>query len=68
MKNPPDLPPGPVVEVIDHLTLPQDIPAGTFRLAIGIIGEKTSEPVVRLGIKGRTDDGWYPLSEIKVSD
>jgi hypothetical protein len=68
IKNPPDLPPGPVVNVTDHPMLPQDIPVGTFRLAIGIVGEKTPKPVVRLGVKGRTDDGWYPLSEIKVSD
>jgi hypothetical protein len=68
IKNPPDLPPGPVVEAIDRLTLPADIPAGTYRLAVGIVGEQTLEPVVRLGIKGRTDDGWYPLSEIRISD
>ena len=23
-------------------------------------------PRVRLGIKGRADDGWYPLSKIQV--
>jgi Domain of unknown function (DUF4832) len=68
MKNPPDLPPGPVVNVTDRIVLPQDMPVGTFRLAIGVVGERTPKPVVRLGIKGRTDDGWYPLSEIKVSD
>jgi len=68
IKNPPDLPPGPVVEVIDRLPLPADIPAGTYYLVVGIVGEQTFEPVVRLGIKARTDDGWYPLSEIKISD
>ena len=25
-----------------------------------------NRPVVRLGIKGRGDDGWYPLSSIVV--
>jgi hypothetical protein len=68
IKNPPDLPPGPVVDVIDRVTLPKDMPSGMFRLAIGVVGEQTPEPVVRLGIKGRADDGWYPLSEIEVSN
>jgi hypothetical protein len=32
------------------------------------VGEQTDEPVVRLGIKSRTQDGWYPLSEIRISN
>jgi hypothetical protein len=68
IKNPPDLPPGPVVDVIDRVVLPEDIPAGTFRLTVGVVGEQTLDPLVRLGIKGRAGDGWYPLSEIEVSD
>ncbi len=67
-KEPPDLPPGEIVEAVDRVVLPADIPAGTFGLAIGVVGEETSEPVLRLGIKGRTEDGWYPLSELKVSE
>ncbi len=67
-KEPADLPPGEIVEVVDRVVLPVDISAGTFRLAIGVVGEKTSQPVVRLGIKGRAKDGWYPLSELELSD
>jgi len=67
-KEPADLPPGEIVEVVDRVVLPANMPAGTFSLAIGVVGEKTSQPVVRLGIKGRTEDGWYPLSELEVSD
>jgi len=68
IKNPPELPPGPVVEVIGRVTLPQDMLSGTYRLDIAIVGEQTHEPVVRLGIKGRADDGWYPLSTIQVAN
>ncbi len=68
IKNPPDLPPGPVVEVTDRVTVPKEMPAGVYRLDIAVLGEQTHEPVVRLGIKGREDDGWYPLSEIRISD
>jgi len=67
MKEPPDLPPGKVIEVVDRVTLPRDMPAGTLRLAIGVVGEKTAEPVLQLAIKGRSKDGWYPLSELAVS-
>jgi len=66
MKNPPELPPGPVVETIDRVVLPRDLPAGTFQLAVGVVGEQGLEPVIRLGIKGRAEDGWYPLSKIQV--
>jgi hypothetical protein len=70
IKNPPDLPPGPVVEITDRVVLPRDLPAGTFQLAVGVVGESGNsaelEPVIRLGIKGRAEDGWYPLSKIQV--
>ena len=66
IKNPPDLPPGPVVEIIDRVMLPRDLPAGTFQLAVGVVDEQSLEPAIRLGIKGRAEDGWYPLSKIQV--
>jgi len=68
IENPPDLPSGPVVEVIDRVVPPKDMPTGVYRLAIGVVSDQTQEPAVRLGIKGRTDDGWYPLSEINISN
>jgi hypothetical protein len=63
-KEPKDLPPGDVVEVMDTIKLPADLPAGTYALAIGVV-EKTT-PVVKLGIKGRDAEGWYPLSRISI--
>jgi hypothetical protein len=66
MKNPPDLPAGPVVDVSDRVVLPRDLPAGTYSLAIGVVGEQTLDPAIRLGIKGRAEHGWYPLSKIHV--
>jgi len=67
-RQPADLPLGEVVEVVDRVVLPANMPVGVFRLALGVVGQRTSEPVVRLGIKGRTEDGWYPLSELEVLD
>ena len=68
MKNPPDLPSGPVVDITDRVVLPGDLPAGTYSVAIGVVGEQTLEPAIRLGIKGRAEDGWYLLSKIQVAD
>lgn len=66
MKQPPDLPPGEIIPVTDSVTLPSDLLAGEYTLAIGIVGEESIEPVVRLAIQGRSADGWYPLSKITV--
>ncbi|OGV67718.1 MAG: hypothetical protein A3K19_10795 [Lentisphaerae bacterium RIFOXYB12_FULL_65_16] len=62
----PDLPPGDVVPVTDTVTLPADTPPGECQLAVGVVAESAETPVVRLGIKGRDSDGWYPLSTVRV--
>jgi hypothetical protein len=67
-KEPRDLPAGEVAVATDRITLPGDIPAGVLTLSLAVVDEHTSNPVVRLGIKGRAKDGWYPVSEIKVSN
>ncbi len=66
MRQPPDLPPGEVVPVTDPITLPADVPVGEYTLAVGIVGENSTEPIVRLAIKGRSPDGWYPLSKVTI--
>lgn len=66
LKEPPDLPEGEVVAVEDNLPTPADIPAGIYDLSLAIVDPSSSRPVVRLGIKGRADDGWYPLSKLRI--
>ncbi len=66
LEEPPDLPPGEIVNVSDRVTLPPDLHAGEYSLAIAIVGERSTDPIVRLAIKGRDQDGWYLLSEIVV--
>jgi len=63
--TPGDLPPGAVQEVSEHLELPSDLPGGRYRLSIGVV-DAQEQPVVRLGIAGRDETGWYPLSHIVV--
>jgi hypothetical protein len=83
IKDPPELPPGPVVDVTDQIVVPANMSAGLYRLAIGVVGfhrvdavppsnrgqdaRDTWKPVVQLGIKGRTQDGWYQLSKIEIT-
>ena len=64
--NVPDLPPGDTHAVSASLELPADLSPGDYSLAIGVVGEKNDTPVVQLAIKGRTNDGWYPLGTLKV--
>lgn len=65
-KMPRDLPPGPVNEAADSLSLPAILPPGEYVLSAGVIGVNNQAPVVRLAIQGRADDGWYPLSQIRI--
>ncbi len=64
--EPQDLPPGDVHDVADTLRLPDGLSAGDYTLSVAIVGEKDVKPVVQLGIKGRSEDGWYPLTAVKV--
>jgi hypothetical protein len=67
LKQPADLPPGKIVDVADTIRLPNDLPPGTYRLSLAVVGEEHTEPVVQLGIEGRSDDGGYPLSTVTIS-
>ncbi len=61
-----DLPNGEVAEVKDSVALPADLPAGSYRLSLAVVGGEPPAPVIRLGIQGRGADGWYPLSSVEV--
>ncbi|HID24608.1 MAG TPA: DUF4832 domain-containing protein [Planctomycetaceae bacterium] len=67
LREPPDLPPGPIVAVTDTVVLPRDMPSGDYRLSLAVVGSRTDTPIVQLGIQGRAGDGWYPLSRVHVS-
>jgi len=61
-----ELPPGKVVDVADTIALPADLAPGAYRLSLAVVAANSTDPVIRLGIKGRAKDGWYPLSRIDV--
>ena len=66
LQSPPDLPPGEVNDVSDSIALPADLPAGEYVLSIAIVDEDAN-PLLRLAIKGPADDGWYPLSKLRIA-
>lgn len=65
-KEPRDLPPGEIAAVRDTIALPPDIPTGAYTFSVAVVDGEVVKPVVKLGIKGRADDGWYPLSKFEV--
>jgi len=65
-KEPKDLPPGEVHAVADTINLPDDLLPGTYALSLAVVGQDDTKPVVQLGIKGRSEDGWYPLSKLTI--
>jgi hypothetical protein len=67
LKQPADLPPGEVSDVADLIRLPDDLLPGTYKLSIAVVGENDTEPVVQLGIEGRNEEGWHPLSTVAIS-
>ena len=64
-KEVPDLPPGPICDVAEKLAVPSSLPAGIYTLSVGIVDESSS-PVIRLAIKGRSADGWYPQGQVVI--
>ncbi|MGO9107605.1 MAG: DUF4832 domain-containing protein [Thermoguttaceae bacterium] len=64
-KMPKDLPNGEVNDVLDTIALPTALLVGEYTLSIAVVDD-SSTPVVRLGVKGRGDDDWYPISEIQM--
>jgi len=67
LKSPPDLPPGPVNEVAEKFALRGDLLPGDYEVGVAVVDPDTAAPVVRLAIEGRAEDGWYPVSRLRVT-
>ncbi len=53
--------------VVDfELTIPQDLPAGSYQLVTAIVNPDTGKPGIDLGITGRRNDGRYTLSTLEI--
>ena len=50
----------------DPVFVPGDLPAGDYKVSVGLLDPITLQPAIRLAIEGRGDDGWYALGQIHV--
>jgi hypothetical protein len=53
-------------EIAEPLALPSKVRLGHYSLALAVVDPRTRVPAVRLAIRGRAADGWYPLGPIEV--
>jgi len=49
------------------LKVPQDVSPGNYSLEVALLCDLPTIPNIYLGIEGRNEDGWYPLSVITVT-
>ncbi len=66
LNNPVDLPRGSINTVNESVVVPSGLASGTYSVAIGIVDQATSQPVLRLAVAGRDSQGWYPLNTITI--
>lgn len=58
--------------VQDSITIPADLSPGTYEVQLALLDRDGSSPATKalppteLAIHGRTADGWYPVSRVKV--
>ena len=64
-KEPGDLPPGEIDCISDAVALPADMPTGEYMLSVAVVNG-SSDPVIKLAIKGRGNNGWYQVSKILI--
>lgn len=50
----------------DTVYVPEDLPAGAYRLRVALLDPRTLTPAIRLAIEGRQEDGWYDVGAIAV--
>jgi hypothetical protein len=56
------------IETSESFKLPGDLRPGRYKLALAVVDPDTRDPAIRLAIAGRTEDGWYLLSHIEVTE
>lgn len=66
-REPRDLPPGEIMNESDHVILAENLRPGRYALSLAVVDHR-QQPVVRLAIAGREEDGWYRLSEVWVTE
>jgi hypothetical protein len=50
------------------VTVPPNFLAGEYDLQIAILDPRPQKPTINLAISGRSEEGWYPLGKIKITN
>lgn len=58
--------PGAQHEVEDVVTLPENVPDGSYVLDVAILDQGGHAPFVDLAIEGKRQDRWYPISTVVI--
>ena len=53
--------------VEENIAVPE-VPPGDYRLRVALLDPRTHQPAIKLGIAGRTSDGWYDLGPIAARE
>ena len=48
--------------------VPDTVPSGNYDLEVGVVFHSSIEHIIPIANRGKTNDGWYTLGNIKVAD
>jgi hypothetical protein len=48
------------------LYLPENLPEDRYDFRVAMLDPRTGQPVIRLAIEGRQDDGWYSMGPLAI--
>ena len=50
------------------MKVPDQLPAGKYKLLVAIIDPDSGKPGIQLGIEGKRNDGWYELNDLLLHE
>jgi hypothetical protein len=58
--------PGPSLQVVDKVVVPETVLPASYSLDVAILSEDGRAAYVDLAIEGKRTDRWYPVSEVTI--
>ena len=55
-------------DVKSSIIIPGQIEAGEYEIQLAIVAPGTKKPAIQLAIAGKTQDGWYSMGTIAITD
>lgn len=55
-------------DVNTAIAIPNKIEPGEYDMEIGIVALPANKPVIQLAIQGKTEEGWYKIGKIQISN